>query len=79
MFDLPGLENVDEVVINREVAESQGGPGVRLWQGASGGAVRLIRGRRNRGSCRQVHRRVRLSWPSKLTISDMQVAAFAVH
>ena len=26
MFDLPGLENVDEVVINRDVAENKANP-----------------------------------------------------
>jgi ATP-dependent Clp protease ATP-binding subunit ClpX len=26
MFDLPGLDNVDEVVINREVAEGRANP-----------------------------------------------------
>jgi ATP-dependent Clp protease ATP-binding subunit ClpX len=26
MFDLPGLDNVDEVVINREVAEGRAAP-----------------------------------------------------
>ena len=34
MFDLPGLDGVEEVVINREVAESRANPLYHLRQGA---------------------------------------------
>ena len=36
MFELPGLDGVEEVVINREVAESPGQPAVHVQQGAGG-------------------------------------------
>ena len=34
MFDLPGLDGVEEVVINREVAEGAGQSAVHLRQGS---------------------------------------------
>ena len=40
MFELPGLDGVEEVVINREVAEGARQPAVPLWEG-TGGKQRL--------------------------------------
>ena len=43
MFELPGLDGVEEVVINREVAEARANPLYPLRQGA-GGKQRLSAG-----------------------------------
>ena len=55
MFDLPGLDGVEEVVINREVAEVAGQPAVPLRQGA-GGDQRLTALRPTLRACRSATR-----------------------